>query len=130
MPQSSAWIQTPGVLPLCTCQSALHGKMGSAEVVMSGSDLLACCIAPCSVLAAAERLVLPHRLGAAGGLPLKSSLQNALAKRSLGSSGGSQEQQPGRRKLLSVSTSYVVGADSLPSGSLFGFKKLSTGKPN
>lgn len=73
------------------------------------------------MLAAAERHAQPKpSLGAPA---LKAGLQHALlAKRSLGGGGnaGSFEgqQQPGRRKLLSVSTSYA--GDALPSQALFG----------
>ena len=76
---------------------------------------------------AAERFAGPRP---AGGPSFKAGLQNAVAKRSIGGfgggfgsssgGGGSEGQAPGKRRLLSVSTSLAVPGDALPAQALFG----------
>eukprot|EP00887_Chlorella_sp_A99_P005807 scaffold1.g5807.t1 len=70
-----------------------------------------------NVIAAAEWFA---QLRPGSGLSFKAGLQNAMAKRSLG--GSQEQQQPGKRKLLAVSTSSLaaVKGDALPAQALFG----------
>lgn len=79
------------------------------------------------MLAAAERYAGARP---AAGVSFKAGLQNAVARRSVGGFGGGSgfssggEGQgaavPGKRRLLTVSTSLAVPGDALPAQALFG----------